>query len=88
MKKIIILAGLFICMNCSAQKPNNFTPVEGGNIEKAYQEDSLLHVIDSLRTKLFIANYKIERVRYYNKICIHNPKQTKFLTGWILRAVQ
>jgi hypothetical protein len=57
--------------------------------------DSLRHVIaelhntvDSLNTQNFIANYKVERVKYYLKICLRNPTQDKFLKGWINRAVQ
>jgi hypothetical protein len=49
--------------------------------------DSLQHTIDSLRTKLFIANYKLERVKYYLNITIKDPSQTKFLKGWIKRAI-
>jgi hypothetical protein len=57
--------------------------------------DSLRHVIaelhntvDSLNTQNFISNYKVERVKYYLKICLRNPTQDKFLKGWINRAVQ
>jgi hypothetical protein len=45
-------------------------------------------VEDSLITALFIANYKVERVRYYLNICLKNPSQDKFLKGWIRRAIQ
>jgi len=44
--------------------------------------------IDSISKKLFIANYKIERVKYYLSICLRNPKQDKFLKGWVKRAVE
>ena len=37
--------------------------------------------------KLFVANLKIERVRYYLAIAQKNPSQTKFLKGWINRAL-
>jgi hypothetical protein len=50
-------------------------------------KDSLQQVVNDLRTKLFISNYKIERVRYYMKICQHRPSQTKFLVSWIHRAI-
>lgn len=43
---------------------------------------------DSLQSRLFVAQYKIERVRYYLKICKRNPKQTKFLVSWINRAIE
>lgn len=44
-------------------------------------------LIDSLKTNLFLANYKIEKVKYYLKICYKNPSQDKFLKGWVTRAV-
>jgi hypothetical protein len=43
---------------------------------------------DSLKRVLFVANYKIERVKYYLKICQRNPKQVKFLVSWINRAIK
>jgi hypothetical protein len=49
--------------------------------------DSLQHTIDSLSSKLFLAEYKIQRVKYYLNIAIKNPSQTKFLKGWIKRAI-
>lgn len=45
-------------------------------------------VIDSLKDALFIANYKVERVRYYWNIVNRNPSQVKFLKGWIKRAIE
>lgn len=54
----------------------------------AKQVDSLKAVIKTLNSKLFLANYKVERVRYYLKIAIKNPSQTKFLKSWIGRAIQ
>lgn len=45
------------------------------------------HLIDSLRTQLFINKYKIEKVKYYLKIVKKKPSQQKFLVGWINRAV-
>jgi hypothetical protein len=50
--------------------------------------DSLKHVTDSLTRKLFVAEYKLQRVKYYLNIAIKNPSQTKFLKGWIKRAIQ
>jgi hypothetical protein len=50
--------------------------------------DSLKHVIDSLSRKLFVSDYKIQRVKYYLGIAIKNPSQTKFLKGWINRAIK
>lgn len=43
---------------------------------------------DSLRTALFQAQFKVNKVRYYLKICLRNPSQDKFLKGWVKRAIQ
>jgi len=43
---------------------------------------------DSLKTALFIAQYKVNRVRYYLNICLRNPSQDKWLKGWVLRAIK
>lgn len=45
------------------------------------------HQNDSLKTALFLANYKVEKVKYYLKICNKNPTNNKFLKGWVTRAV-
>jgi len=54
---------------------------------KSKKEDSLVIVVRDLKSKLFVAKYDIERVRYYLKICQRNPKQVKFLVSWINRAI-
>lgn len=46
------------------------------------------NLVDSLRFALFNEKYKIARVRFYLKIAIHKPSQTRFLTSWISRAIQ
>lgn len=43
---------------------------------------------DSVKTKLFHAEYRLERVRYYLNICLRNPTQDKFLKGWVRRAIE
>ncbi|HXS59003.1 MAG TPA: putative peptidoglycan-binding domain-containing protein [Hanamia sp.] len=51
-------------------------------------KDSMIGEMNRLKDSLFVARYKIERVKYYLKICKHNPSQVKFLIGWIDRAVK
>lgn len=46
------------------------------------------NTIDSLKTELFLSEFRMEKVRYYLNICIKNPSQDKFLKGWIRRAIQ
>lgn len=43
---------------------------------------------DSLRTRLFLVNYKVEKVKFYLNLCTKNSSQDKFLKGWIRRAVE
>jgi hypothetical protein len=50
--------------------------------------DSLNLTIDSLKKKLFVAKFKVERVQYYLDIVEKKPSQQKFLRGWIKRAVE
>jgi len=37
--------------------------------------------IDSLKTELFLSQFRVQKVRYYLNICIKNPSQDKFLKG-------
>lgn len=43
---------------------------------------------DSLKTSLFLSNYKIEKVRYYLKIVKRKPSQRKYIVGWVTRAIE
>ena len=43
---------------------------------------------DSLKTALFNAKYRIEKVRFYVNIVNRNPSQIKYLKGWIIRAIR
>lgn len=43
---------------------------------------------DSIKTALYVAQYKLERLIYYCKIVERNPSQQKFLKGWRLRATR
>lgn len=94
----IIIGGLLIASSCK-EKPNlslstvnTITPCVIDTVMKLdtvyYKSDSLIHVIDSLKSKLFLANYKVEKVKFYVKIVDRKPNQIKFLKGWINRAVQ
>jgi hypothetical protein len=50
--------------------------------------DSLQIVIKKKNDSLFVERYRLERVKYYNKIAQNNSSQRKFLVGWINRAVK
>ena len=42
----------------------------------------------SLKSELFVANYKLGRIKEYNEIVRKNPSQVKFLRGWINRVLE
>lgn len=50
--------------------------------------DSLTHRCDSLTGELQVANYKLERIRYYNDLVDKNPNNLQFLRSWIRRTLQ
>jgi len=98
MKLIILIIGLSAVFSCK-EKPNlslstvnMVTHCVIDTIVKHdtvfLKSDSLIHQIDSLKSKLFLANYKVEKVKFYVKIVDRKPNQIKFLKGWINRAVQ
>ena len=49
--------------------------------------DSLNMVKDSLGEDLFIANYKLGRIKYYTNIVDNKPTQIKFYKGWVKRVL-
>lgn len=51
-----------------------------------YIIDSLQQANDSLTGKLQVANYKLERIRYYNDIA-KRGNNIRFLRGWINRVL-
>lgn len=51
-------------------------------------QDSLAYVKDSLGEDLFVARYKLGRIKYYTDIVDNKPSQIKFYKGWIKRALK
>lgn len=49
-------------------------------------QDSLAYVKDSLGEDLFVARYKLGRIKYYNKIAAKG-NNIKYLRGWINRVL-
>lgn len=52
-----------------------------------FVKDSLTSINDSLNKELFIANYKLARVKRYNDIAAKS-NNIKYLRGWIRRALE
>ena len=51
-------------------------------------QDSLNIVKDSIGEDLFIAKYKLGRIKYYTDIVDKKPSQLKYYKGWIKRALK
>lgn len=50
-------------------------------------KDSLKLITDSLNEDLFVANYKLARIKKYNEIAAKG-NNIKYLRGWIRRALE
>lgn len=50
-------------------------------------KDSISVINKSIKKELFIANYKLERIRYYNSIAAKG-NNIKYLRGWINRVIK
>ena len=60
------------------------------NLERELQitKDSLNYLRDSLGEDLFVAKYKLSRIKYYTDIVDKKPSQLKYYKGWIKRALK
>ena len=54
--------------------------------ELSLYKDSLNYIRDSLGQDLFIANYKLAKIKVYNRLA-GNGNNIKFLRGWINRTL-
>ena len=102
MKKlfIVIIASIVISCRCSPPvKETIYVPVkdtvnEQSNIARIIRleydivlyQDSLRLVRDSLGENLFIANYKLAKIKRYNELAAKG-NNIKYLRGWINRAL-
>lgn len=103
MKKLFIVIIANIVASCRYSPPVKetiYVPVkdtvnEQSNIARIIRleydivlyQDSLKMIRDSLGEDLFIANYKLARIKYYTKIVDNKPAQIKFYKGWIKRTL-
>lgn len=102
MKKlfIVIIASIVTSCKCSPPvKETIYVPVkdtvgEQSNIARIIRlehdivlyQDSLRLVRDSLGENLFIANYKLAKIKRYNELAAKG-NNIKYLRGWINRAL-
>ncbi len=52
------------------------------------QRDSLQRLCNTLHTKIFIEDYKLQKVDFYLNLCLKDKKKDKYLKGWIKRTLQ
>lgn len=102
MKKLFIVIVISIATSCRYSPPVKETiyiPVkdtvnEQNNIARIIRlehditlyQDSLRLVRDSLGENLFIANYKLAKIKRYNELAAKG-NNIKYLRGWINRAL-
>ena len=72
-------------LNCDSLAIENAN-LKNNIIELNLKYDSIEIIKDSLNSKLFISNYKIERIKKYNKIAAKG-NNIIYLRGWINRVV-
>lgn len=100
MKKLILLVSIVILTSCTSETAVQvkYIPVHDTvNIEDTERiialqrqldltRDSLTYVKDSLGEDLFVARYKLGRIKYYVDIAAKG-NNIKFLRGWCLRVL-
>jgi hypothetical protein len=89
MKKIMILGifAMFIVVAMGFMVKDVIKEEKSETMYRVQQNDSLVHLVDSLKTKLFLAKYTIEKVDFYTKIVERKPSKMKFYKGWIRRTI-
>lgn len=51
------------------------------------QDSTCIKKVDSLKTQLVLTKYQLKKIKFYVDLCMKNPSQRKFLTGWIRRVI-
>lgn len=72
-------------------KDTVYVPVPGTSLTEVRTDTIYLQrnkKCDSISSALFIAKYKIERVKHFLRIVDNKPSQIKYLKGWVRRAVE
>lgn len=100
---IIVAIAAFIAIGCSNSPVEEvvYVPVKDtvsdiDNIQRIIYlehklkltQDSLHQIRDSIGDELFIARYKLARIKEYTNIVDRKPNQIKFYKGWIKRVLE
>lgn len=99
MKKLIIPFIFLLFVGCSNTAPIEkivYVPVKDSTCVDSlvyykellkHTQDSLNAVRDTTAADLFVARYKLGRIKYYNDIA-KNGNNIKYLRGWINRVLK
>lgn len=96
---VLAVIAVSACVQSSVEKEVIYVPVKDTisdnsnviriiNLERELQltRDSLNSIRDSIGEDLFVARYKLARIKYYNNIAAKG-NNIKFLRGWINRVL-
>lgn len=100
MKKLIIPFIVLLLVGCGNTVPIEkivYVPVKDSTCADSlvyykellkHTQDSLDAVRDTTAEDLFIARYKLGRIKYYTNIVDNKSSQMKFYKGWIKRVLR
>ena len=96
---VLAVLAVSACVQSPVEKEGIYVPVKDTisdnsnvirivNLERELQltRDSLNSVRDSIGEDLFVARYKLSRIKYYNDIAAKG-NNIKYLRGWINRVL-
>jgi len=88
-KNILIVILIILSVSCHSQTRVVSKDISPINIVNTCDSVSYYkHQNDSLKSALFLSQYKIAQVNFYVKLCEKKPSQKVFLLGWVKRAIK
>ncbi len=52
------------------------------------ERDSLQKLCNTLHTKIFLIDYKLQKIDFYIRLCIKDKRKDKYLKRWCRRVLQ
>lgn len=78
---------VYIPVKDTVNEQENIAKIIRLEYDIALYKDSLNYIRDSLGQDLFIANYKLAKIKEYNKLAAKG-NNIKYLRGWINRTLE
>ena len=94
---VLAVLAVSACVQSPVEREIIYVPVKDNsnvirivNLERELQltRDSLNSIRDSIGEDLFVARYKLSRIKYYTNLVDKKPSQMKFYKGWINRVLK